>query len=309
MSMILHLTLVLLSAASAVATAREHREPRERREQVASVTARLADPRPLVIAHRGCWRQPAENSFAAIAACAALGVDIVEIDLRQTKDGVIVLLHDDSLERTTSLRGPLREKTHTELQSALLRREAGGSDAALTDQHLPTFEEVLAAPLNVLFFLDIKEPVHEPVARLLDKHDAWDRVLFSMNKEFGPALMQARIVGRAAVMPKLSENFGGKCASGLDPGPDLLAYAKLHALMYEVVFCDDRFFDLARAQARGARLWVNALGPVFAGGRDEATALANPDAVWGELLAHGASALQTDHPNELIAYLRKTGRW
>src|SRR5688500_19729358 len=101
MSMFSRLTLVLLLTASAVATAGEHRE------QVVSVTARLADPRPLVIAHRGCWRQPAENSLAAIAACAALGVDMVEIDLRQTKDGVIVLLHDDSLERTTSLSGPL----------------------------------------------------------------------------------------------------------------------------------------------------------------------------------------------------------
>jgi glycerophosphoryl diester phosphodiesterase len=303
MSMLLRLTLTLLLTVSATATAREHQE------QAASVAARLADPRPLVVAHRGCWRQPAENSLAAIAACAELGVDIVEIDLRRTKDGVIVLLHDDSLERTTSLSGPLREKNHAELKSARLRREAGGSDAALTDQHLPSFDEVLALPVKVFFFLDIKEPLHEPVAQLLDKHDAWDRVLFSMNKEFGPDLMRARFVGRAAVMPKLSENFGGKCASGLDPGSDLSAYAGLHAPIYEVVFCNDKFFDLARTQTQGARLWVNSLGPVFDGGRDEATALADPDAVWGELLARGASALQTDHPKELIAYLRKTGRW
>jgi glycerophosphoryl diester phosphodiesterase len=303
MRLFLRLTLGLLLIVSGTATAREHRE------QAAAVAARLADPRPLVIAHRGCWRQTAENSLAAIAACAELGVDMVEIDLRQTKDGVIVLLHDDSLERTTSLSGPLREKNHAELRSARLRRQAGGPDSALTDQHLPSFEETLAAPVDVFFFLDIKEPIHEQVARLLDKHDAWDRVLFSMNKEFGPELMQARFVGRAAVMPKLSENFGGKCVRGLDPGSDLIAYAKLHALIYEVVFCDDKFFNLARAHAQGARLWVNALGPRFAGGRDEATAVANPDAVWGELLAHGASALQTDHPRELIAYLRKTGRW
>lgn len=281
----------------------------ERQEKAASVASRLADPRPLVVAHRGCWRQPAENSLAAIAACAALGVDMVEIDLRQTKDGVIVLLHDDSLERTTSLSGPLRDKNRAELQSARLRREAGGPRAGLTDEHLPSFEEVLAAPVKVFFFLDIKEPIHEEVARLLDEHGAWDRVLFSMNKEFGPGLLRARFVGRATVMPKLSENFGGKCASGLDPAADLTAYAELHALIYEVVFCDDRFFDLARTQARGARLWVNTLGPVFDGGRDEATALADPDAVWGELLNRGASALQTDHPGELIAYLRKTGRW
>src|SRR5688500_8652637 len=73
-----------------------------------SVRQRLLDDRPLVIAHRGCWRQPAENSIAGLRKCADIGVDFVEIDLRETADGVIVLLHDDTLDRTTTMRGRLR---------------------------------------------------------------------------------------------------------------------------------------------------------------------------------------------------------
>lgn len=75
-----------------------------------SLQRHLIDPRPLVIAHRGCWRETAENSIEGICKCAQLGVDLVEVDLRVTEDGVVILLHDDTLERTTSLRaGSLRQ--------------------------------------------------------------------------------------------------------------------------------------------------------------------------------------------------------
>jgi glycerophosphoryl diester phosphodiesterase len=233
---------------------------------------------------------------------------MVEIDLRQTKDGVIVLLHGDSLDRTTSLSGPLCDKRYAELKSARLRRASGGPDSPLIDQHIPSFEEALAVSDSVFFFLDIKEPVHDEVFRLLEKHHALPRVLFSMNKDFGPALMQARFVGHAAVMPKLAENIGGTCVADSDPEPDLATYAKLNEQIYELVFCDDRFMDEARSRTGGARLWVNTLGPTCAGGRHEQIALSNPDAVWGDLLDRGVNALQTDYPNELIAYLRKTGK-
>lgn len=274
-----------------------------------SVTARLADPRPLVIAHRGCWREPAENSLAAIKACAALGVDMVEIDLRTTKDGGIVLLHDESLDRTTTLRGALRDLPLNEVRKARLRRGMGGVDAAVTDQRIPTFEEVLAAPLDRTFiFLDIKEPIHEAVFRLIQKHHAEDRVLFSINRGFGPELMHASFVGKAALMPKFDQYENGACNPAADPATDFARYAALKAGMYEAVFCDDRFLVRVHELANSARLWVNTLGPQFAAGREEDKALANPDMIWGDLIRHGVSAFQTDHPTELIDYLRRTGR-
>ena len=56
----------------------------------------------LVVAHRGDWRYAPENSIAAIEHSIAVGVDVVELDLQLTKDSVLILMHDSSLDRTTT---------------------------------------------------------------------------------------------------------------------------------------------------------------------------------------------------------------
>lgn len=271
----------------------------------ASLHSRLIDPRPLVIAHRGCWRDTAENSIAGISQCAQLGVDLVEVDLRVTQDGVVVLLHDDTLERTTSLRGQLRNHTYAEVRHARLRGGQGGSQAPLTQHKLPTFEQVLETPLGQTFiFLDIKEAIHESVYRLIQKHNAQARVLFSVNKEFGDTFLRSGLPRQVAVMPKFDQYEDGRCDENADPSATFAKYASLDALMYEAVFCDDGFLSRALALTRPKKLWVNTLGPQFAANRNEAEALHDPDKVWGDLLRRGVGAIQTDYPRELIAYLK-----
>ena len=56
----------------------------------------------LVVAHRGDWRYAPENSIAAIEHSIAVGVDIVELDLQLTKDSVLIVMHDATLNRTTT---------------------------------------------------------------------------------------------------------------------------------------------------------------------------------------------------------------
>ena len=56
--------------------------------------------RVLVVAHRGNWRSAPENSVAAIDSAIQMGVDIVEIDIHKTKDGQLILMHDDRVDRT-----------------------------------------------------------------------------------------------------------------------------------------------------------------------------------------------------------------
>ena len=60
------------------------------------------DNHVMVVAHRGDWRNAPENSLQAIQYCIDMGVDMVEIDVRKTKDGHIVLMHDGSIDRTTN---------------------------------------------------------------------------------------------------------------------------------------------------------------------------------------------------------------
>lgn len=59
----------------------------------------------LVAAHRGDWKNFPENSLPAVLSCIKNGIDIVEIDVQKTKDGYFVLMHDESVDRTTNGKG------------------------------------------------------------------------------------------------------------------------------------------------------------------------------------------------------------
>ena len=59
----------------------------------------------LVVSHRADWRNAPENSLQAIQNCIDMGVDMVEIDLKRTKDGHLILMHDKTIDRTTTGKG------------------------------------------------------------------------------------------------------------------------------------------------------------------------------------------------------------
>lgn len=72
--------------------------------------------RPLIIAHRGFSGKYPENTLAAFRAALALGVDMVEIDVHETRDGGLVVFHDYRLDRLCGVRGRVRDVTRAELQ-------------------------------------------------------------------------------------------------------------------------------------------------------------------------------------------------
>ncbi|TMC79062.1 MAG: hypothetical protein E6J09_02970 [Chloroflexi bacterium] len=69
-----------------------------------------------VVGHRGATARAPENTIASLSRGVLDGADEVEFDVQRTKDGVAVLMHDDTLDRTTSGRGPLRERTLSEVR-------------------------------------------------------------------------------------------------------------------------------------------------------------------------------------------------
>jgi glycerophosphoryl diester phosphodiesterase len=106
---------------------------------LALATAVSAQTAPLIAAHRGGAALWPENSLAAVRGALALGVDALEFDVHLTADGEPVVIHDPTLERTTTLRGLVRETTREALRAARLR-DAGG---AVTGELVPTLAEVL----------------------------------------------------------------------------------------------------------------------------------------------------------------------
>jgi glycerophosphoryl diester phosphodiesterase len=105
---------------------------------------------PAIAAHRGGARLWPENSLTAFRGALGLGVDLVELDVHQTRDGEVVVIHDPTLERTTTGRGAVRELTWAELAPVIIRGTA--------DERLPRLAEVLALlrPSTVGLLLEIK---------------------------------------------------------------------------------------------------------------------------------------------------------
>jgi len=117
----------------------------------ASLAATAASPRSVVlVAHRGSVAQGyPENTLAAFRHAIANGVDAIEVDLRSTKDGEIVILHDATVDRTTNGRGRVADWTLAELR----KLDAGGGE------RIPTYAEVLqlVSGTEVVLLVDIKE--------------------------------------------------------------------------------------------------------------------------------------------------------
>jgi glycerophosphoryl diester phosphodiesterase len=110
----------------------------------------------LVAAHRGQPDPSApENAMSSFAASVAAGVPFLEIDIATTRDGALVLMHDDSLDRTTTGTGLVGDRTLAEVRAVKLRK----ADGTVLDEGVPRLDEVLAwgRKAGAYFELDFKK--------------------------------------------------------------------------------------------------------------------------------------------------------
>jgi glycerophosphoryl diester phosphodiesterase len=131
---------------------------------------------PLFAAHRGGALLWAENSLLAFRNALALGADFLELDVHLTRDGEVVVIHDATLERTTTGSGPVRERTLAELGAVRLKDR----DGAVLEEGIPTLDQVvaLAAAGKRQILLEIKTDerrrrypeIEEKVFAVLDRH-------------------------------------------------------------------------------------------------------------------------------------------
>ncbi|MCC6983844.1 MAG: glycerophosphodiester phosphodiesterase family protein [Bauldia sp.] len=128
----------------------------------------------VLVAHRGLSAGYPENTLAAFNNVIGQGVKVIEIDLRGTKDGEIVILHDDTVDRTTNGTGNVGDLTLAEIRALDAGYKTGPEFAG---QLVPTFAEVLdlATSSSIMLLLDIKlSPTldREMVVRMVEDHDA-----------------------------------------------------------------------------------------------------------------------------------------
>ena len=140
---------------------------------------------PFIMAHRGGTRVTPENTLAAFEKALSLGVNI-ELDIRLTKDNVIVVIHDKSVDRTTNGKGIVADMNLSKIKTldagSYLSREYAG-------ESIPTLEQVFVqfsskAPANVIMSIDTKvenAKMFEKLVELLDRYHLFDRTFIEVS--------------------------------------------------------------------------------------------------------------------------------
>jgi hypothetical protein len=142
----------------------------QRHERVAQRRAGVA-----IICHRGAHEFAHENTLEAYRATFELGGDGNEIDIRQTKDGVLVLFHDDMLDVHLKAFGDISDYSYEQLQKFEFRNPGPFGDAC----RIPTLKEVfeLHKKYAGLIHLDIKVPnIDTKITKMLDEMDMWNHI-------------------------------------------------------------------------------------------------------------------------------------
>ncbi len=279
----------------------------------------LSDDRSYVFVamHRGDWRNFPENSKDAILSCIALGADIVELDTQMTKDGHFVMLHDGSLDRTTTGKGKVKDHTLAEIKKLKLRSNQGGKDAKATDYDVLTLEEALAlAKGRILVNIDkfTKHPYE--ILKVVEKVGAMRDVVVKSThspaeaKKLFKEYWKDVESGELLYMP-IVQFCWGKHKHAAKILPEWIAEEPRKASMYEVCMDSDAgAAELAKLRnAPGApRIWINTMWDVLNNGRGDVKGFTNPDLTWGWSLEQGATMLQTDYGAEMLVYLNRIGR-
>jgi glycerophosphoryl diester phosphodiesterase len=154
------------------------------------------DAAPSVIAHRGGLGLWPENTVHAFRKAAELGADVLEMDVRQSADGQLVVLHDETVDRTTDGSGPvamLALETLQRLDAGYRWSADGGRTHPYRGQGLtiPTLREVFGALPRARMNLELKArgpELSQPLCRLIREHRMADRVVVA---SFGQAAMDA----------------------------------------------------------------------------------------------------------------------
>ncbi|HLS50017.1 MAG TPA: glycerophosphodiester phosphodiesterase [Actinomycetaceae bacterium] len=257
----------------------------------------FSTPGPVALAHRGGAAEAPENSRAAIEHTLELGYRYLETDVHLTADGVVVLMHDPELDRTTNGSGYVRDHTWQQLQQ--LRDGSGEPPVRLRDV-LTDFPQLR---LNI----DLKEDrVVAPAMREITAAGAWSRVCIASFSDARLRVVRAMTTGRVATSLGRREAFRLVLASRSPrgvwrrlrlPGPAAASTPGATALQVPPSYrgrpvLTARLIELAHARGLHVHAWTI----------DDPTQM-------HELLDLGVDGLVTDRPTVLRRVLQERGQW
>jgi glycerophosphoryl diester phosphodiesterase len=200
--------------------------------------------KPLRIGHRGAAGHVLENTLGSIEKAIELGVDYVEIDLRLTRDSHVAVLHDATVDRTTSGYGRIKDLTLAQVKR--IKTKDG--------QHVPTLEEVLKfTDGRVGLMLELKvRGLAKPVAEIVQRSDFSCPVIYasfhhkelSRLREFLPSATIMPLISRGRIAPRIpakldAHHVGIRLDRAVKPVVEFLHAAGIQVFVFTVNDTDD----------------------------------------------------------------------
>lgn len=262
----------------------------------------------VVVAHRGDWRNYPENSIPAIESVIRMGVDVMELDVKMTRDSVLVLSHDWTLNRTTTGSGNISDYTYEQLLAFDLKR---GHGIAIPGLKIPTLRQALEVCKDrIVVNVDQGFDYYDQVLAITEELGMTDQVLIKNGQPLDKVQQRmSRHAHKMMYMPVVSVAGG----SNMSTFNSYLANPEAVPIAFELCFdtLDDNVKNTARRVLdAGSKVWVNTIWGSLCGDHDDDRAYdsPDPDKVYGPILDLGTSIIQTDRPEFLIKYLEKKGR-
>ncbi len=258
----------------------------------------------LVISHRGDWRNYPENSIPAIESVIRMGVDIMELDVKMTKDSVLVLCHDHTIDRTMNGKGRVENYTLAELKNLKLKRAHG---VVTDDIRIPTLKEALEVCKDrIVVNVDHAQNYYDEVVEITEELGMTGQVLMKGTKSVAQvAEDMAKHEKNLLYMPIININrekgrqlFNEYKQTGTVPLAYEVCWSELNS---DVTECMDYIIK------SGSKVWANTIWASLCAGMDDDKAIDNPDAIYGPVVDMGVTMIQTDRPQLLIDYLRSRG--
>lgn len=287
-----------------------------------AIVAQIHDPNSkyvVVACHRGDWRNFPENSISAIESIIRMGADIMELDLKMTKDSVLVLSHDKDVKRCTNFSkvfagehgksAKVCDLTYAEIQQLSLKRAHG---VVIDTVKMPTLRQaLLCCKDRICVNVDQGYEYYDQVLAITEELGVTDQILIKGKKPIEVvAEHEAKYQRNMMYMPIVDIQkekgialFNSYMEQGVVP------------LAYEVCWQnndDDAFPQACRKiREQGSKIWVNTIWASLCGGDgnddDAAYIAADPGDVYQQYIDQGVSMIQTDRPELLIGWLTRHG--
>ena len=237
----------------------------------------------IVIAHRGDHTLAPENSLLAIQNAINDGADYVELDIRTSLDSQLVLMHDATVDRMTNGHGKISEMKFDSIRSLQLYNKNNAASETFT---VPTFEEALSICKNKInIYLDFKNADVKKVYEAILAAHMQDQIVVYINTPIQYVEWRKQVPSMPLI---LSLNTKVKDSTEM--------FKYLSNVNIDIL--DGNWNEYTQETVRAS---LSKGVPVWA----DMQAAIEDEAYWNKGIELGLSGIQTDHPKELIQYLKK----